>query len=90
MAIRTLGTFNDLRLVGHELWVGFISVFRPHTIKMWDHLILIRWTKFLRRNDLYVESDRDSGRPLKRIDLLSRREHVGLGKLNAQPPTISI
>lgn len=53
-------------------------MFRPHSIKMWDYDLLVRWAKFLRRHDVYVETGRTQDKAQKLIDILYRESHRGM------------
>ena len=76
MGEETLATYTEIRLEGEELWIEFISVFRPHSIKLWNHLLLVKWTKFLLANGVHVETGRSMDKAQKLIDLLFRDVHI--------------
>ena len=91
MGVSTLETYKELELTGEELWIEFISVFRPHTIKSWDHLLLTRWINLFRMNDVYVERGRSCDKAQKLVDLLFRKDHIGSdGSEDDDTPPLSL
>lgn len=70
MGIKTLEVYKEIELTGEDLWIEFISTFRPHSIKAWDHGLVTKWTYFLRRGGVYVENGRVGDKTQKLIDLL--------------------
>ena len=72
----TLDTYRDLELDGEDLWIEFIAVFRPHTIKLWNHLLLSKWIKQFRSNGVHVARGRASDKAQKLVDLLYREKHI--------------
>lgn len=79
-----MDAYGQVRLLGEELWTKFISVFRSHSIKMWNHIVLSRWTKFLRKTDVYLEVGRGANRAQNLINLLYRERHICLKDSAAQ------
>lgn len=73
----TLKVIQERQFTGKELWIEFISFFRPHSIKVWDPHLLIKWTTLLRRNGIHVEHDLDTHGTQKLIDLLFSDSFIG-------------
>ena len=52
---RTIEAYLDMDLQGEDLWMDFTSSFRPHTIKLWDGVLLSRWINAMKRGGDFVE-----------------------------------
>lgn len=73
----TLDALKEMNLRGEDLWEEFISVFRPHTIKLWNSILLARWINAFKAGDVYIEHGRGADKAQKLIDLLYRPQHIG-------------
>ena len=73
----TLETYKELELKGEDLWIEFITVFRPHTIKLWNHLLISKWIRLFKTNDVHIEKGRTGDKAQKLVNLLFRAEHIG-------------
>lgn len=72
-----MSMYKELGIQGEDLWIEFISVFRPHTIKLWDHLLLTGWISMFKQCDVHIEKGRAADKAQKVIDLLFRKNHIG-------------
>lgn len=72
MGSETLQAYHELGIFGNDLWLEFISTFRPHSFKIWEPILLIKWTQFIQLGGAHVDLRRASDRKQKLIDVLYR------------------
>lgn len=80
MSPRIIDTYAELGLRGKELWTEFISIFCPHSIKLWECSLLMRWVRFMHKKDVFFVTGRVCDKAQKLIDHLYRNTHIGMYK----------
>lgn len=68
--------YNAPKVHGEALWLTYITFFRPHTIRSWNHAVVHMWTEILIERGVYVRTGIRVSNCNALIAIMSRTQHI--------------